>query len=154
VVRCLVTGATGYIGGRLAPRLIEARHTVRALTRSAARLRDVGWAAHSEVVEGDIPQRVPAVGKDQFLRVLPADNATDAGDVAVQGPSDLFRRVILPQQVDQPLNRDESTSFQQQDAEQTPLAPPRNLNCRAITVDLYRTEHPVSHRRRLTIGDN
>jgi uncharacterized protein YbjT (DUF2867 family) len=50
----LVTGATGYIGGRLAPRLIEAGHAVRALTRDASRLRDVAWAAQSEVVEGDV----------------------------------------------------------------------------------------------------
>ena len=41
----LVTGATGYIGGRLAPRLLDAGHEVRCLTRSAGRLRDVPWAA-------------------------------------------------------------------------------------------------------------
>ena len=43
-MRCLVTGATGYIGGRLAPRLLEAGHAVRCLSRSAGRLRDVPWA--------------------------------------------------------------------------------------------------------------
>ncbi|MEV4707207.1 SDR family oxidoreductase [Actinoplanes sp. NPDC049316] len=53
-MRCLVTGATGYIGGRLAPRLIEAGHDVRALTRSAGRLRDVPWAPRAEIVEGDL----------------------------------------------------------------------------------------------------
>ncbi|GAB4058399.1 SDR family oxidoreductase [Catellatospora paridis] len=50
----LVTGATGYIGGRLAPRLIEAGHRVRCLTRSATRLRDVPWAAQAEIVEADV----------------------------------------------------------------------------------------------------
>ena len=50
----LVTGATGYIGGRLAPRLLEAGHSVRCLSRSAARLRDVPWAAKVEVVQGDL----------------------------------------------------------------------------------------------------
>jgi uncharacterized protein YbjT (DUF2867 family) len=59
-VRCLVTGATGYIGGRLAPRLIEAGHAVRALTRDASRLRDAAWARHSEVVEGDVLDPVAA----------------------------------------------------------------------------------------------
>ncbi|WP_412737185.1 SDR family oxidoreductase [Krasilnikovia sp. MM14-A1259] len=53
-MRCLVTGATGYIGGRLAPRLDEAGHTVRCLTRSAGRLRDVPWAGAVEIVEGDL----------------------------------------------------------------------------------------------------
>lgn len=55
-IRCLVTGATGYIGGRLAPRLLEAGHTVRCLTRDPARLRDVPWATgkRAEVVEADL----------------------------------------------------------------------------------------------------
>ncbi|WP_067507818.1 SDR family oxidoreductase [Actinoplanes sp. TFC3] len=53
-MRCLVTGATGYIGGRLVPRLIAAGHQVRALSRSAGRLRDVPWAPQAEIVEGDL----------------------------------------------------------------------------------------------------
>jgi len=61
-MRCLVTGATGYIGGRLAPRLLEAGHDVRCLSRSAGRLRDVPWASRVEVVEGDLsdPGTLPA----------------------------------------------------------------------------------------------
>jgi len=51
---CLVTGATGYIGGRLAPRLAAQGHAVRCLTRSAARLRDVPWAGQVEVIAGDL----------------------------------------------------------------------------------------------------
>jgi uncharacterized protein YbjT (DUF2867 family) len=50
----LVTGATGYIGGRLVPRLLAEGHSVRALTRSAGRLRDVPWADSVRVVEGDV----------------------------------------------------------------------------------------------------
>jgi uncharacterized protein YbjT (DUF2867 family) len=53
-MRCLVTGATGYIGGRLVPRLLDAGHSVRCLSRSAGRLRDVPWAERVEVVEGDL----------------------------------------------------------------------------------------------------
>ncbi len=53
----LVTGATGYIGGRLAPRLVERGYRVRCLARSAAKLRARPWAAvgdaRVEVVEGD-----------------------------------------------------------------------------------------------------
>ncbi|MFN0135773.1 MAG: SDR family oxidoreductase [Phycisphaerae bacterium] len=52
-----VTGATGYIGGRLAPRLVERGYRVRCLARSAAKLRARPWAAlqqdHVEIVEGD-----------------------------------------------------------------------------------------------------
>ncbi|MHB1306369.1 MAG: SDR family oxidoreductase [Limisphaerales bacterium] len=49
----LVTGATGYIGGRLVPRLLEAGHTVRCLVRDAARLQGRAWRARVEVVPGD-----------------------------------------------------------------------------------------------------
>ncbi|MFF5174965.1 SDR family oxidoreductase [Micromonospora sp. NPDC000089] len=61
-MRCLVTGATGYIGGRLAPRLLAEGHQVRCLARTAGRLRDVPWAADAEVVQGDLrkPETLPA----------------------------------------------------------------------------------------------
>jgi uncharacterized protein YbjT (DUF2867 family) len=51
-----VTGATGYIGGRLAPRLVESGYHVRCLVRSRAKLLARPWALHQhvEVVEGDI----------------------------------------------------------------------------------------------------
>ncbi len=60
--RVLVTGATGYIGGRLIPRLLAEGFRVRAMTRDAARLRDVPWAADVEVVEADAlrPDTLPA----------------------------------------------------------------------------------------------
>ena len=50
----LVTGATGYIGGRLVPRLLEAGYLVRVLSRDASRLKDRPWLAHVEVKEGDV----------------------------------------------------------------------------------------------------
>ncbi|MEV4821062.1 SDR family oxidoreductase [Micromonospora sp. NPDC049274] len=53
-MRCLVTGATGYIGGRLTPLLLADGHTVRCLARKAVRLRDVPWASAAEIVEGDL----------------------------------------------------------------------------------------------------
>ncbi len=58
----LLTGATGYIGGRLAPLLVAAGHPVRCLVRDAARLRDRAWAAQVEIVEGDLfaPATLPA----------------------------------------------------------------------------------------------
>lgn len=53
-LHCLVTGASGYIGGRLVPELLDAGHHVRCLARSPAKLRDHPWAADAEVVRGDV----------------------------------------------------------------------------------------------------
>ncbi|MFJ8666535.1 SDR family oxidoreductase [Streptomyces sp. NPDC093600] len=52
--RCLVTGAGGYIGGRLVPELLDAGHRVRCLARTPANLRDHPWADRAEVVRGDV----------------------------------------------------------------------------------------------------
>ncbi|MEV4969527.1 SDR family oxidoreductase [Streptomyces scopuliridis] len=60
--RCLVTGATGYLGGRLVPELLDAGHTVRCLARSPDKLRDHPWSGRTEVVRGDVtdPESVRA----------------------------------------------------------------------------------------------
>lgn len=50
---CLVTGATGYVGGRLVPLLLERGWRVRVLARHPERLRDRGWAADVDLVPGD-----------------------------------------------------------------------------------------------------
>ncbi|MBS1717554.1 MAG: SDR family oxidoreductase [Armatimonadetes bacterium] len=54
--RVFLTGATGYIGGRLAPRLLECGYQVRCLARSPAKLLARPWATLEgvEVVEGDV----------------------------------------------------------------------------------------------------
>jgi uncharacterized protein YbjT (DUF2867 family) len=52
--RCLVTGATGYVGGRLVPRLLKRGYAVRALARTPAKLSEVPWRADVEVAEGDL----------------------------------------------------------------------------------------------------
>ncbi|WP_329456649.1 SDR family oxidoreductase [Streptomyces sp. NBC_01497] len=51
---CLVTGATGYIGGRLVPELLSAGYRVRCLARTPQKLRDYPWAGDVEVVKGDV----------------------------------------------------------------------------------------------------
>lgn len=50
-------GATGYIGGRLAPRLVGEGHAVGCLTRRPDALSSVEWAADVEVCRGDALDR-------------------------------------------------------------------------------------------------
>lgn len=52
--RCLVTGATGYIGGRLVPELLDAGYTVRCMARTPEKLRDYPWVGQVETVRGDV----------------------------------------------------------------------------------------------------
>ena len=52
-MKILVAGATGYIGGRLVPQLVESGHQVRCLTRRPEKLAGVAWAETVEVVQGD-----------------------------------------------------------------------------------------------------
>jgi hypothetical protein len=51
---CLVTGASGYIGGRLVPELLSAGHRVRCMARDAGRLRDRPWAGDVEIAQADV----------------------------------------------------------------------------------------------------
>jgi uncharacterized protein YbjT (DUF2867 family) len=50
----LVTGATGYVGGRLVPRLLAAGHRVRCLVRDRDRLEGRAWLPQVEIVQGDM----------------------------------------------------------------------------------------------------
>ncbi len=59
----LVTGGTGYVGGRLIPRLLAAGHKLRAMARSPERLLCRPWGRHPniDVIPGD------ALDRDAFL---------------------------------------------------------------------------------------
>jgi len=51
-----VTGATGYVGGRLVPDLLEAGYAVRCLAREPRKLNERPWRSHPniQVVAGDL----------------------------------------------------------------------------------------------------
>jgi uncharacterized protein YbjT (DUF2867 family) len=50
----LVAGATGYVGGRLVPRLLEEGHRVRVLARTPERARRYDWSDQVELVKADV----------------------------------------------------------------------------------------------------
>lgn len=58
----LVTGASGYIGGRLVPELLNRGHSVRCLARTPNKLRGLPWSDRVEVTKGDLsdPSTLPA----------------------------------------------------------------------------------------------
>ena len=67
----LVTGATGYVGGRLIPALLEAGYRVRAMGRSLEKLACRPWARHQqiELVQGDVLDRTSLYAACRGCRV-------------------------------------------------------------------------------------
>lgn len=50
----LVTGASGYVGGRLVSVLLERGYRVRCLVRTPAKVRSAPWFDNVEIVQGDV----------------------------------------------------------------------------------------------------
>lgn len=65
-MRVLVTGATGYIGGRLVPALLTEGHQVRCLVRDRDKLGLSPWRDDVEIVVGDVlePDTLPEAMAD------------------------------------------------------------------------------------------
>lgn len=59
-IHVLVTGATGYIGGRLVPRLLARGHRLRCVARNSNRLEGHPWP-NVEIVQGDLEEPGAAV---------------------------------------------------------------------------------------------
>jgi uncharacterized protein YbjT (DUF2867 family) len=65
----LVSGATGYIGGRLVPRLLEAGYRVRCLVRDPSRLQGRPWLDKVEITTGDALNEESLVAAMQGVNV-------------------------------------------------------------------------------------
>src|SRR5690242_11008708 len=53
-LNCLVTGASGYIGGRLVPELLSAGYAVRCMARDPGKLSDRPWSDDVEIAVADV----------------------------------------------------------------------------------------------------
>ena len=61
-MKVLVTGATGYVGGLLVPRLLDRGHRVRVMVRDPERVAGKSWSQQVEIVRADVeqPSTLPA----------------------------------------------------------------------------------------------
>jgi len=71
----LVTGATGYVGGRLVPRLLAADYRVRCLVRDPARLKGRAWLSQVEFAQGDMLQPEMLVATMRGVRAPPTSRS-------------------------------------------------------------------------------
>lgn len=80
--RVLVTGATGYVGGRLIPELLAAGFLVRASARSVERLEDRPWFREVEAVQADLqePDEVRAAMADVHTVLYLVHSMGSGGD--------------------------------------------------------------------------
>ena len=105
--RCLVTGATGYIGGRLAPRLLDKGYAVRAMARRPDKLAGVAWRDRVEVVRGDLAEPDSLAGAFDGVDVLyylvhsmgtsrdfVAEEARSAGNLVAEAQRAGVRRLV------------------------------------------------------------
>ncbi|MDQ2881296.1 MAG: SDR family oxidoreductase [Actinomycetota bacterium] len=84
-MRCVVFGATGYVGGRLVPALLAADHQVRAVARTVGKLSEVPWRDRVEIVSGDVTDpgsvRDAMTGQDVVYYLVHSLNRRDFVEV-------------------------------------------------------------------------
>lgn len=80
--RVLVTGATGYVGGRLIPELLAAGFTVRATARNLDDLASRPWSADVETAQADLleAEQVEAAMQDVHTVLYLVHSMGSGGD--------------------------------------------------------------------------
>ncbi len=90
-MRCVIFGATGYLGTRLVPELLSAGHEVRVMARTPAKLDDVPWRGSVDVVEGDVTDadkvRLALDGQQVLYYLVHSMLAADFVNVDARGAS-------------------------------------------------------------------
>jgi nucleoside-diphosphate-sugar epimerase len=83
-MRVLVTGANGFLGQRVVAALIAQGHVVRALTRPATVIDQIGWPDSVEIVRGDLrATRELAAAFDDVDVLIHLAAAVTGGDEAM-----------------------------------------------------------------------
>jgi len=82
----LVTGATGYVGGRLIPRLLVEGYRVRCLVRDLTRLQGRSWINQVDLVQGDMlkPDSLAAAMRDVQVVYYLVHSLGGGGDFSEQ----------------------------------------------------------------------
>jgi nucleoside-diphosphate-sugar epimerase len=97
-MKYFVTGATGFIGGRVARQLIAAGHQVIALARTPAKaqdLTDLGVVVHQGDVTDKASMRAPMTGVDGVFHIaawyqIGARDKSQAEKINVEGTRNVF----------------------------------------------------------------
>lgn len=93
-MRCVVIGASGYVGGRLVPQLLAAGHQVTCVARTPANLAGMPWAGEVTITQGDVLDRAsldaPFAGADVVYHLVHAmGGAADFVDADRRGASNV-----------------------------------------------------------------
>ena len=79
-LRVLVTGASGYVGGRLVPALLDRGHQVRCVVRNPRKLDPAPWSERVEVVQADVAEDLSAAMVGIDIAVFLVHSIGDGSD--------------------------------------------------------------------------